>query len=91
MITNRTDTPDQQTNRSKRHAPAEAALHSAETGADVPGACEGLQTLGATALSSHQRRRVAELAERDRSIIGSGVASSLIREDERLRAALTVI
>ncbi|GGV49714.1 hypothetical protein GCM10010495_79390 [Kitasatospora herbaricolor] len=70
---------------------AEAALHSAETGADVPGACEALQALGATALSVHQRRRVAELAERDRRIVGSGVAGGIIREDERLRAALAAI
>ncbi|TWV53465.1 hypothetical protein FRZ03_09975 [Streptomyces misionensis] len=70
---------------------AEAALHSAETGADVSGACEALQALGATALSTHQRLRVAELAEQDRRIVDSGVANNIIREDERLRAILTAI
>ncbi|TDC84348.1 hypothetical protein E1292_49530 [Nonomuraea deserti] len=70
---------------------AEAAPHSAETGADISGACKALQTLGATALSSHQRLRVAELAEKDRRIVGSGVADSIIREDERLRAILIAI
>ncbi|WP_330342355.1 HEAT repeat domain-containing protein [Streptomyces sp. NBC_00557] len=70
---------------------AEAVLHAAETGADVIGACEALQALGATALSTQQRRRVAELADGDRRIVGSGVANSIIREDERLRAILTAI
>ncbi|WNM32808.1 hypothetical protein RKE30_21620 [Streptomyces sp. Li-HN-5-11] len=70
---------------------AEAALRSAETGADISGACEALQALGATALSTAQRLRVAELAEQDRRIVGSGVANSIIREDERLRAILTTI
>ncbi|MQS16636.1 HEAT repeat domain-containing protein [Streptomyces kaniharaensis] len=70
---------------------AEAALHSAETGADVSGACEALQALGATALSTHQRLRVAELAEQDRRIVGSGVANSIIHEDERLRAILAAV
>ncbi|MEU9446109.1 hypothetical protein AB0D42_35660 [Streptomyces sp. NPDC048304] len=70
---------------------AEAALHSAESRADVSGACEALQALGATALSTQQRLRVAELAEGDRRIVGSGVANSIIREDERLRAVLTAI
>ncbi|MFE5587634.1 hypothetical protein [Kitasatospora sp. NPDC056531] len=70
---------------------AEAALHSAETGADVAGACEALQALGAAALSAHQRLRVAELAEGDRRIVGFGLADSIIREDERLRAVLAGI
>ncbi|MGN5376616.1 hypothetical protein ACQ4WX_00635 [Streptomyces lasalocidi] len=70
---------------------AEAALRSAETGADVSGACEALQAVGATALSPHQRLRVAELAEGDRRIVGSGVANSIIREDERLRSVLAAI
>lgn len=70
---------------------AEAALHSAETGADLSGACKALQALGATALSTHQRLRVAALAEGDRRIVGSGAANSIIREDERLRAILTAI
>ncbi|GAA3812550.1 hypothetical protein [Streptomyces chiangmaiensis] len=70
---------------------AEAALHSAESGADISGACEALRALGAAALSTHQRIRVAELAEGDRRIVGSGVANSIIREDERLRAILTAI
>ncbi|MCX5409755.1 HEAT repeat domain-containing protein [Streptomyces sp. NBC_00335] len=70
---------------------AEAALHSAETGADISGACEALQALGATALSTHQRLRVAELAEQDQRIVVSGLANSIIREDERLRAILTAI
>ncbi|MFJ9844023.1 hypothetical protein ACIRYZ_26895 [Kitasatospora sp. NPDC101155] len=69
----------------------EAALHSAETGADVAGACEALQTLGAAALSTHQRLRVTELAEGDRRIVGFGVANSIVREDERLRAVLAGI
>ncbi|MEU3462000.1 hypothetical protein ABZ721_18925 [Streptomyces sp. NPDC006733] len=69
----------------------EAALHSAETGADISGACEALQVLGATALSTHQRLRVAQLAEQDRRIVNSGVANSIIREDERLRAIVTTI
>ncbi|WP_354644607.1 hypothetical protein [Kitasatospora camelliae] len=68
---------------------AEAALHSAETGAEVAGACEALQALGATALSTHQRERVTELATQDRRVINSGVAGGIIREDERLRAILT--
>ncbi|WP_165974495.1 hypothetical protein [Nonomuraea deserti] len=34
---------------------------------------------------------VAELAEQDRRIVGSGVADSIIREDERLRAILIAI
>ncbi|TQJ85389.1 HEAT repeat domain-containing protein [Streptomyces sp. SLBN-31] len=70
---------------------AEAALHSAETAADVSGACEAFQALGTTALSPHQRLRVTELAERDRRIVGSGLANNIIREDERLRAVLTAI
>ncbi|MGK4585504.1 hypothetical protein [Kitasatospora sp. HPMI-4] len=70
---------------------AGAALHSAETGADISSACEALQALGATALSTHHRLRVAELAEKDRRVIGSGSANSIIREDERLRAILTAI
>ncbi|MFG2844591.1 hypothetical protein ACGF12_15675 [Kitasatospora sp. NPDC048296] len=70
---------------------AEAALHSAETGADVAGACEALQALGAAALSTHQRLRVAELAEGDRRIVGFGLANSIVREDERLRAVLAGI
>ncbi|MFF3910221.1 hypothetical protein ACFYZJ_30585 [Streptomyces sp. NPDC001848] len=69
----------------------EAALHSGETGANIAGACEAPQALGATALSTHQRLRVAELADRDRRIVGAGVANSIIREDERLRAILTAI
>ncbi len=73
---------------------AEAALHSAdsaETGADVSGACEALQALGATALNTRRRRRVTELAEQDRRIVDSGLANSIIREDERLRAVLTAL
>ncbi|MFR9797337.1 hypothetical protein ACL02U_15710 [Streptomyces sp. MS06] len=70
---------------------AGAVLDSAETGADVAGACEALRTLGATALSARQRLRVAELAEGDRRIVDSGVANSIIREDERLRAVLAAV
>ncbi|MDC2956742.1 HEAT repeat domain-containing protein [Streptomyces gilvifuscus] len=69
----------------------EAALHSAEIGADTSGACEALQALGSTALSTDQRRRVTELAEQDRRLVGSGIANSIIREDERLRGILTAI
>ncbi|GAA4983978.1 hypothetical protein GCM10025734_06500 [Kitasatospora paranensis] len=70
---------------------AEAALHAAETGGDIPGACEALQALGATALSTHQRLRVADLAENDGRIVRSGLANGIIREDERLRALLAAI
>ncbi|MGW3043361.1 HEAT repeat domain-containing protein [Kitasatospora sp. NPDC001159] len=70
---------------------AEAALHAAETGADVEGACEALRTLGATALSTHQRLRVAELAEGDRRLVTYVLANGIIREDERLRAVLAGI
>jgi len=70
---------------------AEAALHSAESGADIPGACEALQALGATALTARQRLRVTELAEGDRRVVRSGFANDIIREDERLRALLSTI
>lgn len=70
---------------------AEAALRAAEAGGDVAGACEALRALGATALSAEQRLRLTRLAEDDRRLVHSGLADTIIREDERLRAALTAV
>ncbi|MBO1417599.1 HEAT repeat domain-containing protein [Streptomyces sp. FH025] len=67
---------------------ADAVLRSAEAGADVRGACEFLQALGADALHTAQRWRIAELAEDDRRIVAFGSVIDSIREDERLRALL---
>ncbi|WP_369185670.1 hypothetical protein [Streptomyces sp. Y1] len=70
---------------------AEAALRSAETRADLKGAAEALRALGAAALTPEQRGRLAELATGDRRLVVSGSDSTMIREDEELRAALAAV
>ncbi|GAA2261033.1 MULTISPECIES: hypothetical protein [Kitasatospora] len=67
---------------------AEAALRSAETEADVQGACEALQALDTAALTGSQHRRLTALAERDRRIVSEGSESEIIRSDELLRRQL---
>ncbi|WP_050780047.1 hypothetical protein [Streptomyces sp. C] len=68
---------------------AEAALHSAETRADLNGACDALRALGSAALTPEQHDRLAALAEGDRRLVLYGSDHAMIREDEQLRAALT--
>lgn len=70
---------------------AEAALHSAETRADLKGACDALRALGAAALTLEQHDRLAALATGDRRLVVSGSDHAMIREDERLRAALASV
>ncbi|MGV9404878.1 HEAT repeat domain-containing protein [Streptomyces sp. NPDC003667] len=70
---------------------AEAALHSAETRADLKGACDALQALGAAALTPQQHDRLAALTTGDRRLVVSGSDHSMIREDEQLRAALASV
>ncbi|MGR6998631.1 hypothetical protein ACU686_11915 [Yinghuangia aomiensis] len=67
---------------------AKAALHAAETRADLQGACDALQALGAAALTPPQHDRLAALATRDRRLVVSGSEDAIICEDEQLRAAL---
>ncbi|MEW2133371.1 HEAT repeat domain-containing protein [Streptomyces sp. NPDC005435] len=69
---------------------AEAALHSAETRADLKGACDALRALAAT-LTPEQHRRLTALATGDRRLVVSGFADTMIREDEELRAALVAV
>ncbi|OKI95136.1 hypothetical protein [Kitasatospora sp. CB01950] len=70
---------------------AEAALHSAETRADLKGACDALQALGAAALTPEQLGRLAVLAAGDRRLVVSGSDHAMIREDEQLRAVLAFV
>ncbi|MDK9496164.1 hypothetical protein QEZ40_000506 [Streptomyces katrae] len=67
----------------------EAALHSAETRADLKGACDALQALGSAALTPEQHDRLAALAGGDRRLVLYGSDHAMIREDEQLRSALT--
>ncbi|MFG2907553.1 hypothetical protein ACGF13_21135 [Kitasatospora sp. NPDC048286] len=67
---------------------AGAALHSAETGADVRGGCEALHALAAAARDTSLLPYLGDLVEGDRRIVTSGLAYDIIREDERLRALL---
>ncbi len=67
---------------------AEAALHSAETRADLKGACDALRALGPGALTWEQHARLTVLATGDRRLVASGSDHAMIREDEQLRAAL---
>ncbi|MFH9354070.1 HEAT repeat domain-containing protein [Kitasatospora sp. NPDC017646] len=67
---------------------AEAALRSAETRADLKGACDALRALGATTLTPPQHSRLAALANGDRRLTVSGSDHAMIREDEQLRTAL---
>ncbi|MEV8326866.1 HEAT repeat domain-containing protein [Kitasatospora sp. NPDC056731] len=69
----------------------EAALRAAETGSDLRGAGEALAALGATALDDGQRRRLADVAGRDRRIVGGSFAGAGIRDDEALRALLAAV
>ncbi|MFJ4849641.1 HEAT repeat domain-containing protein [Streptomyces sp. NPDC088733] len=70
---------------------AEAALHSAETCADLKNACDALRALGAAALTPEQQDRLAALVTTDRRLVGSWFDHAMIREDERLRAALASV
>ncbi|WP_445283544.1 hypothetical protein [Streptomyces sp. DSM 118148] len=70
---------------------AEAALHSAETHADLKGASDALQALGTAALTPEQRNRLTALATGDRRLVISGSDHAMIREDEQLRTALASI
>ncbi|MGA5820370.1 hypothetical protein ACPC54_21185 [Kitasatospora sp. NPDC094028] len=70
---------------------AEAALHSAETEADLKGAGDALRALGGAALTPEQRGRVAELADGDRRLVVFGLDSGMIRGDEELRAVLASV
>ncbi|RSS64651.1 hypothetical protein EF912_01940 [Streptomyces sp. WAC07061] len=70
---------------------AEAALHSAETRADLTGACDALRALDAGALTPEQHGRLAALTTGDRRLVVSGFADAMIREDEQLRAALASV
>ncbi|MFJ3217982.1 hypothetical protein ACIPLC_18915 [Kitasatospora sp. NPDC086801] len=70
---------------------AEAALVAAETGADLQGAGEALAALGAAALDDGRRRRLADLAGRDRRIVGGRFAGAAIHDDEGLRAVLAAV
>ncbi|QNS02810.1 HEAT repeat domain-containing protein [Streptomyces xanthii] len=71
-----------------RDALAEAALRSAELGADPDGACEALEALGRDALTPGQVRRATVLADGDRRVVLSGVVDEFIRRDEALRARI---
>ncbi|OLZ59364.1 hypothetical protein AVW11_26555 [Streptomyces amritsarensis] len=64
---------------------ADAALRSAESDADPAGACDALEALGPTALTSDQLRRLADLADGDARVIRSGIEDRVIRQDEALR------
>ncbi|WP_328946130.1 hypothetical protein OG259_36470 [Streptomyces sp. NBC_00250] len=68
-----------------RTALAEAALRSAEQDADPTGACDALEALGSTALTTDHLRRLAELADGDARVVRSGVEDRIIHEDEALR------
>ncbi|MGW2253223.1 hypothetical protein ACWCXH_23940 [Kitasatospora sp. NPDC001660] len=70
---------------------AEAALHSAETRADLKGACDALRALGSAALTPQQHGRLTALATGDRRLVVSGADHAMIREDEQLRAALASV
>ncbi|MFD8087592.1 hypothetical protein ACFV4F_38560 [Kitasatospora sp. NPDC059722] len=70
---------------------AEAALHAAETRADLKGACDALRALGTAALTPQQHERLTALATGDRRLVVSGFDHAMIREDEQLRAALVSI
>ncbi|MFK0013259.1 hypothetical protein [Streptomyces sp. NPDC091027] len=70
---------------------AEAVLHSAETRADVKGACEALRALGHAALTPEQRDRLAALVGGDRRLVLFGLDDTMIHEDERLCAALVSV
>ncbi|MFK0192001.1 hypothetical protein [Kitasatospora sp. NPDC090308] len=67
---------------------AEAALHSAETRADLDTACDALRALGPAVLTPRQRDRLAALATGDRRLSGFGAEDAVIREDEQLRTVL---
>ncbi|MFF2078432.1 HEAT repeat domain-containing protein [Kitasatospora sp. NPDC058162] len=67
---------------------AEAALDAVDAGFDPGCACEALHALGSAALSSAQRRRIAELVGSDRRIPCHGHLESAVLEDERLRVLL---
>ncbi|WP_392667218.1 hypothetical protein [Streptomyces sp. LN785] len=64
---------------------ADAALHSAEQGADPTGACDALEALGFTALTTDHLHRLAEIADGDARIVRSGVEDRIIHQDEALR------
>lgn len=68
-----------------RRALAEAALRSAESDADPMSACDALEALGPDALTGHNLRRLAALADGDARVIRSGVEDRIIRQDEALR------
>ncbi|MFF2081598.1 hypothetical protein ACFVXG_43355 [Kitasatospora sp. NPDC058162] len=70
---------------------AEAALHSAETHADLRGACAALRALGTSALTPQQHDRLTALATGDRRLAVSGSDHAMIREDEHLRTALASV
>ncbi|MFJ4678025.1 hypothetical protein [Kitasatospora sp. NPDC088783] len=67
---------------------AEAALHSAETRADLDTACDALRALGPAVLTPRQRDRLAALATGDRRLPVFGAEDAVIREDEQLRTVL---
>ncbi|MFE3764278.1 hypothetical protein ACFXPI_21265 [Streptomyces sp. NPDC059104] len=68
-----------------RTALAEVALRSAEQAADPSGACDALEALGSSALTTDHLRRVAALADGDTRIVRSGVEDRIIHQDEALR------
>ncbi|MET8750315.1 hypothetical protein ABZW32_09535 [Streptomyces sp. NPDC004667] len=68
-----------------RTALAEVALRSAEQDADPSGACDALEALGSSALTTDHLRRVAALADGDTRIVRSGVEDRIIHQDEALR------
>ncbi|MEU6299246.1 HEAT repeat domain-containing protein [Streptomyces erythrochromogenes] len=70
---------------------AEAVLHSAETRADLKGACDALRALGAGALTLEQHARLAALATGDHRLVVFGSDQAMIREDEQLRVALASV
>ncbi|WP_146616415.1 hypothetical protein [Kitasatospora sp. SolWspMP-SS2h] len=67
---------------------AEAALRSAETGADLDTACDALRALGPAVLTPRQRDRLAALATGDRRLAVFGAEDAVVREDEQLRTVL---
>ncbi|WP_282204870.1 hypothetical protein [Kitasatospora fiedleri] len=67
---------------------AEAALHSAETGADLDTACYALRALGPAVLTPRQHDRLAALVTDDRRLAVFGAEDAVIREDEQLRTVL---
>ncbi|QRV53695.1 HEAT repeat domain-containing protein [Streptomyces californicus] len=65
---------------------ADLLLDAAEAGAAPAEAVEALVALGVAGLTVEQRARFAELAERDRRVIHSGLDGTVESADERLRA-----